>query len=87
MISGEDTLIQRIAILISICEKAFLLTDWNLHFQTTLTDVQGACKLQVPSVNHYFHDWLINGWNRSQIVGYFTSETDSNLLHGWAEAM
>ena len=38
------TPIQRFASFISICDEAFLLTDWNLHFQTTLTDVQGPCQ-------------------------------------------
>jgi len=38
------TPIQKVASLISICDKALLLTDGNLQFQTTLTDVQGPCR-------------------------------------------
>jgi hypothetical protein len=80
------TLIQRVASLISICEKAFLLTDWNLHFQTILTDVQGPSQATGPLYQSLLSWLAYERGNINQSVDYFTSETDSNLLHGWAEA-
>jgi len=74
MISGEDTLIQRVASLISSCEKAFLLTDWNLHFQTTHTDVQGACQATGPLYQSLL-SWLAFQWGEQK--------PECGLLHLW----